>query len=519
MGKRGFWAACRDFCRHRDPDCCSRDDCQLRRQQPAGKRCRSPRRDGHDITTRPGSFRGCRLRCAGDAAAKIANDLPDAIARMFAAHTIPTIIAAAPNGSRPPEFRIKGEISIDDGLPSAIIDVHHVPSGNLLWTMQKTREDGDGPLFVQQLSHHVTDVIRCVKEDRERVATTPRPDILNYQFKICDLGLGQGKEELMQLINVTKTFVDLMPDSDFAHAAYGAMVAYRTMHLGPSLPEPDLQDQRTLAYKHLNRALEINPHNGRALWGLAEIHDPAVGLAEREAYSRRSLAEDPGFYYARTAMAFRLMGSGFMRDGEIHFRQFLDDRPLDRMHPANLALLLMGRGREEEARSMIEPLVNTFPDALILHGTWTYAELWYGDPDAARALIEDHVSFSHIRDCFDLFVNARKNAVRPTAEEITQTCDKKWIMPPFQYYAYFGHVEPAFAALELEKPLFAAPSSALHRRSLFEPFMKPVHDDPRFMRYMKDIGLVDFWQETNRWPDFCSRKDLPYDCETVVAGL
>jgi tetratricopeptide (TPR) repeat protein len=52
---------------------------------------------------------------------------------------------------------------------------------------------------------------------------------------------------------------------------------------------------------------------------------------------------------------------------------------------------------------------------------------------------------------------------------------------------------------------------------LFRPWMKSIRSDPRFMAYAKRLGLVDYWQKSGHWPDFCSEADLPYDCKAEAA--
>jgi hypothetical protein len=32
------------------------------------------------------------------------------------------------------------------------------------------------------------------------------------------------------------------------------------------------------------------------------------------------------------------------------------------------------------------------------------------------------------------------------------------------------------------------------------------------MPLMRRAGLVDYWLETDRWPEFCDDPALPYDC-------
>jgi hypothetical protein len=53
--------------------------------------------------------------------------------------------------------------------------------------------------------------------------------------------------------------------------------------------------------------------------------------------------------------------------------------------------------------------------------------------------------------------------------------------------------------------------------TLFRPSFASLHQDPRFMLIAQRFGVVDYWQQNGKWPDFCSRPDLPYNCKKEAA--
>lgn len=53
-------------------------------------------------------------------------------------------------------------------------------------------------------------------------------------------------------------------------------------------------------------------------------------------------------------------------------------------------------------------------------------------------------------------------------------------------------------------------------------FRATLHEfrrDPQFMIIAKRAGLVDYWEKTGKWADFCSEPSLPYDCKSEAAKL
>ena len=55
--------------------------------------------------------------------------------------------------------------------------------------------------------------------------------------------------------------------------------------------------------------------------------------------------------------------------------------------------------------------------------------------------------------------------------------------------------------------------------SLFRPPLADLRADPRFMQIAARFGLLDYWQRSGNWPDFCADPDLPYDCKAEAAKL
>ena len=50
--------------------------------------------------------------------------------------------------------------------------------------------------------------------------------------------------------------------------------------------------------------------------------------------------------------------------------------------------------------------------------------------------------------------------------------------------------------------------------SLFQAATDSMRRDHRFLPLAAKAGLLDYWQKTGKWPDFCADPDLPYNCRT-----
>jgi len=77
-----------------------------------------------------------------------------------------------------------------------------------------------------------------------------------------------------------------------------------------------------------------------------------------------------------------------------------------------------------------------------------------------------------------------------------------------------GFVDDAFAVAAHYSP---APTDS--PEILFNSELAPLRADPRFMALANRFRLVDYWQHSGHWPDFCSQPGLPYSCAQEAAKL
>jgi hypothetical protein len=78
--------------------------------------------------------------------------------------------------------------------------------------------------------------------------------------------------------------------------------------------------------------------------------------------------------------------------------------------------------------------------------------------------------------------------------------------------AFFGKTDEAFQQLS-DRSLQRALSWDL----LFSPRFASLRRDPRFMKLAAELGLAHYWRTTGKWPDFCIKEQLAYDCKKEAA--
>jgi len=455
-----------------------------------------------------------------DETQRFARGLKISIERIFAINFLKT--AAGPSGggeSLDAEFIIDGSIDGAGDKLVANIDVNQTGSGIKLWSKEYERAASEASQFEDEIAIDVADIIRCAVDGRGRFDAIVGADVLSVLIRRCEVAKGSG-DQFAQLPEISRQLVELAPGESEAYAWYGADLAFQTVFRDQTPAE--LDRLRAAAYENIERALAANPDNGRALWGLAVINDPAVGIIKREEYLNHALTKDPGMYWSRNHMGHLLSGVGRMREAASYYKRFVDDFPLDYRRVSHYVRQLAAIGEVERARSVLEPLLVTFPDVDILRFRLFALEYWDGDPEQARKMLPGLGIYMSLNEgkvkCANAFLDARIAGATMTQAELDDVCEDNWIYRPSRHYAYFGHTDAVFATLEADIDAYTNPMGGglWNRYELFLPFMTLVRADPRFMPFAARIGLVDYWQETGQWPDFCTEEELPYDCKEAA---
>ena len=192
------------------------------------------------------------------------------------------------------------------------------------------------------------------------------------------------------------------------------------------------------------------------------------------------------------------------------------------LSPANLSQyinVLGWTGRSELALKELEKAEKLWPDAsILLDSRWRY-HLRYGDPKEALRITRTGVNPGYAAQ--ENYLLARIDPSPANVDRAIAEAKAKVGRVPratgllLQILADFGRDEEVF------KIALAPPRKDLLDSSdaFFRPSFQHVRKDPRFIQVAARYGLVDYWQKSGEWPDFCSEPDLPYDCKAEAAKL
>ena len=111
---------------------------------------------------------------------------------------------------------------------------------------------------------------------------------------------------------------------------------------------------------------------------------------------------------------------------------------------------------------------------------------------------------------------AKRDAIRQMKAQI-DSAPAAPITPPYEtetpgseiaMLAVLGDFDAAFT----ESAAYLKRGTYADSGFLFWPNLANFRRDPRFMTLAAEVGLVDYWQKSGKWPDFCGDTGMPYDC-------
>ena len=178
------------------------------------------------------------------------------------------------------------------------------------------------------------------------------------------------------------------------------------------------------------------------------------------------------------------------------------------------ALAFSGRLlRALEELNNFEPLS---PVAMNLTDTRFRVNMRYGDPQPALKILRMYgTSKAH-----DAFLVAR---IEPTKENIERAIAIARAGEARSYYSTLAEVLEAFGRDdEAFQMLMRVPLQRIDQitlQTLFRPTLRNLRQNPRFLRIAQHFGLLDYWRQSGKWPDFCFEPDQPYDCKKEAAKI
>lgn len=432
-----------------------------------------------------------------------------------------TILGAGQEAGKA-DYRV--EVAVTGGT-SLRTDVSLVSGkdGRMLWT---TSAEGSADKFVdlrQTTVARLGNVLSCAVD----VSTSGRklgPEVLALYLNGC----GRMSDQVafspdQDVISLFRQVTEIAPD----FAPGWANLALLQVQAFPGTPPGERAALRRQVVHHLERATKLDPTLPETIAARAHFHPndgtkPAHALGVLE----RGLEQHPDSALLHYLRALFLGDVGRGNEAIIAARRAMQLNPLSPSIRETYVSALAYNGHTEAAFKALREAEAIWPGSTALEQARYRLDLRYGDPRAARRMLLERGGGDFADVPMDTawlaFVDARIDPRQANIEKVLDGFRARYRRDPADIPGYlqalgtFGRVDEAF---EVVKPAITLDSMLVSTETLFRPHMRSIRADPRFIGLAKRLKLLDYWQSSGFWPDFCSDPQLPYDCKVEAAKL
>jgi tetratricopeptide (TPR) repeat protein len=399
-------------------------------------------------------------------------------------------------------LRMTGTVDRDGDRYVINAQVGDRKSGAVLWSRRFDRPVGDAAGFQETTASHLSAVLQC-GQTRANAYRGRMPDrLLGMFLNACSAA--RDESDPAGYLEATRRIVDAAPRLSTAHSMHAAAaLSARGSQQTPEYTASLREEARASA----NRALALDPRNGEAFAVLA-FSGGAADLRANEIYLRRAL--ELGWAPANDYYIWFLLKVGRVHEAADLAARTAATDPFSVTALERLAWLQAVTGDPLASRQALGRL------ELLDPGVGLDARLriafWHEDPP--RALAEYRQAEGRWRTgdivCAQAFLGGGwlTGAGRQGLPAACEDHQPSW---KIRMLARSGQIEAAYRATSAD---FAELSK--NTIFVFYPEMKRFRQDARFMPLARRLGLVDYWLQTGRWPDFCNEPDLPYDCRAAA---
>ena len=389
-----------------------------------------------------------------------------------------------------------------------------------LWSSSIEMPAGSMVDLRQHAVSKLVDVLGCVN-----IAQNTKPGLsrsaLALYLKGCgmisDINTSEPSEELLSV------FRQLTVDAP-RFAPGWANLAFLEVQSWPSTPPRDRPALVRRTREHLRRAKQIDAELPVAIAADASLPEHWQNPLQALAIIERGLKVHPDSALLHGLRSESLATVGRTAESVDEALNAMQLNPLSPADRNRYLSTLAYAGRTNKAFDELKKAEAIWPGSEVLRQARYRLDLRYGDPRNALRLLKERGA-GDLRPipldmAWQAFIEARIDPRATNVERALEAFRARYRRRPADIWGYvqalgtFGRVDEAFAAFEPDAAIDGAKGTP---DTLFRVHMRPIYSDPRFMRVAHRLGLLGYWKQSDRWPDFCSDPRLPYDCRKEAA--
>ena len=384
---------------------------------------------------------------------------------------------------------------------------------SVLWSKDFSQPPDKLADLEQQLAFTTGRVVDCVLEGRPAEGKQLPPDTFKLYLNGCAILADAYRVDPKRVIPIFSQVVEQAPK--FA-SGWGKLILAEAQQVNVEIIFFDRRPNIPVE-QHIAAARKLDPDLPEAY--VAEyLTLPISAFDERLRLIERASARHPDNPDILAIRAEFLLLVGRQSEAIDAARRAFELDPLTPGLGNNLIQTLAYAGRTEMAAEELKRAEQRWAGTLTLRDARFRFHLRYGDPREALRIVQTE----GISQEFEEFLAAR---IDPTPANIERAANAvrrrgissgKSINDLAQLLAAFGREDEIY---ELIMGWDRVDQAGTMSGMLFRPTLRKFRSDPRFMRVAAHLGLLAHWQNSGKWPDFCSEPDVTYDCKAEAAKI
>ena len=440
------------------------------------------------------------------------------------------LIGEVESSPRQPDLTLEVGRIADSGAVGAHILLLGSPGRAILWSKEFEGAADNLADLKRQAALTVAQVLGCALEGTESSARLDQKTLKLYISgcaQAAEIGPGDSRSviaALRQGIAVLRQVIDTSPRFEAAWAKLLLLEAKATLaerdaplSIRRSALVAGTPATRIGLRQDIARARELHPEMIELLLARSALL-PAGAYGETLRLLDRAKQRSPENASVLGFRAAALMKVGRLSQAIADSKRAAELAPLSPDALSSYVMTLAYAGRVDAARAELQRAERLWP------GTHALRELEYefhwhfGDPMLALQLTPPGLPQGR-----ELFLRAR---AAPTQANIDRFVAFIRSMYRRQGRTDIGRpIVQEFAAFHQEEDIYDRLLDPRNNdvRTLsevyFQPALKTFRRDRRFMLVARKAGLLDYWEKSGMWPDFCFEEELPYDCKAEAAKI
>ncbi|MGD9980188.1 MAG: hypothetical protein AB7H66_01615 [Hyphomonadaceae bacterium] len=387
-----------------------------------------------------------------------------------------------------------------------------------LWSNEYRRAAAEANYFQEQIAAEVARVLRCALVSRRPRAGAIDKQTLAIFLRACDR-MASADESFEARREIARQVTERAP----RFSRGWSLLALSSAGMALSAPDDTSEAFRSEALSAAARARDLDAGNGESY--LAELDlAPTRDFRGRQSLVDQALRTEPDLATAHTAQGELLANVGRHVEALASYRRAAALDPLSAENWALMIPVLSALGNQAESDQLRERLYRVWPNS---PASWynRFFNSTYNNPAEALRMLDTIETAPvrmerSIRELWRNYLRARvsgnRERIRSAAFALVELAQRRQFNR-FSVAAALADVGETDAAFEILDDLMRNPMAGTS--AIFNTPYAGLRRERRFMMLARDAGLIAYWRETGRWPDFCGARDLPYDCEEEAARI